>query len=214
MQPSAVKAFKPKAGNILRILVSTTDKSGLAKLKPLIDRGSQIVTTGGTATELRKKHGFPCTDVSEVTGFPEILNGRVKLLHPKMFAGLLAEQGTMEHLDTIAEHGIDPFHAVFINLYDFFGKPGIDQIDVGGPAALRAAAKNGLVVVIDVSDYDRVIQEMCASEDGTVSSKLRNELIVKVFRCTSEYDSAIADWLEEQGRLGIDPFASVNLSSH
>lgn len=214
MQPSIFTPFNPKAGTRLRLLVSTTDKSGLALLKPLIDRGAEIISTGGTATELRKKHGFPCTDVFEVTGFPEMLDGRVKLLHPKVFAGLLAEQGTWEHMDTIAKHGISPFHAVFINLYNFFGKPGIDQIDVGGPAALRAAAKNGLVVVIDVSDYERVIQEMCASEDGSVSSKLRNELVVKVFRRTSEYDSAIADWFEHQGKLGIDPFASVNLGAH
>lgn len=214
MQPSNVTPFKPKAGRTFRALVSVTDKTGLERLKPLLLRGAEFISTGGTATELRTVHGIPCTEVSDITKFPEMLDGRVKLLHPNIFAGLLAEQGTVEHMETIARHGILPFQAVFLNLYDFENKPGIAQIDVGGPSAIRAAAKNGLIVVINVHDYDRIVAAICASEDGSIPEKLRLELVAKVFRYTSNYDRRIADYFEAAEVEGKNPFLAVNPSSH
>jgi phosphoribosylaminoimidazolecarboxamide formyltransferase/IMP cyclohydrolase len=214
MQQSAIRPFEPRTGGKLRVLVSVTDKSGLSKLKPLLDRGADFISTGGTAIELRKIHGIPCTDVFDITGSPEMLNGRVKLLHPNIFAGLLADQGTAEHMETIAKHDIKPFHVVFVSLYDFKEKPGIGQIDVGGPSAIRAAAKNGLIVVIDVSDYDRVVSAICSSSDGSIPAKLRLELIIKVFKYTSEYDNLIATWLQKNANEGTDPFSAVDLSTH
>lgn len=206
--------FKPNAGTRLRCLVSVTNKSGLEKLRPLIDRGAEIVSTGGTAKFLKVTHGIQCTDVFDVTGFPEILDGRVKILHPNIFGALLADQNDPTHMKTIAEHGIEPFHVVFVNLYNFAENPAISEIDVGGPSALRAAAKAGLIVVVDPDDYGRVIDAMMATDDGSIPKKLRLELICKVFMHTSQYDSLISEWLEFLLIDGGDPFATASPSPH
>jgi phosphoribosylaminoimidazolecarboxamide formyltransferase/IMP cyclohydrolase len=177
-----------------RALISVTDKTGLEKFKRLVDAGWEIVSTGGTAKKLRE-HGIPVTDVSEVTGFPEMMDGRVKTLHPKIFGGILADRSITAHMDALAEHAIKEIDLVVVNLYDFRGKPGIEEIDIGGPSLLRAAAKNfeSVTVIINPDDYDRVIQELCNEE----KISLTNQAIraARVFHHTGIYDLAIYNWL-------------------
>lgn len=204
----------PKAGDTFRLLASVTNKAGLEKLARLTACGAQIVSTGGTAKTLKDTHGIPCVEVSSVTKFPEILEGRLKILHPNIFGGLLAVQKNPAHMQTIAMHGIEPFHAVFVNLYNFADNPAISEIDVGGPSALRAAAKAGLIVVVDPDDYDRVIGAMLDTEDGSIPAKLRLELICKVFEHTAEYDKLIFEWLEGHYIEGTDPFDTVSPAAH
>jgi phosphoribosylaminoimidazolecarboxamide formyltransferase/IMP cyclohydrolase len=151
-----------------RALISVSDKRGVVGFaKGLVDMGWELVSTGGTAAALMKA-GLPVTTVEEVTGFPEILDGRVKTLHPRIHAGLLARQDEPTHLASLAAHGILPFHLVAVNLYPFqstITNPGvtdedaIENIDVGGPSMLRAAAKNyeAVLPVVDPKDYDRVL---------------------------------------------------------
>ncbi|HEY1037231.1 MAG TPA: IMP cyclohydrolase [Candidatus Paceibacterota bacterium] len=202
------ESLKTATGAPFTVLVSVTDKSGLCLLKPLAERGARFVSTGGTARALRETHGIDCIDVSVVTGFPEILDGRVKVLHPNIFGGLLADQRNPTHMQTLKELGIGLFDAVFVNLYDFAGNPRVSEIDVGGPSALRAAAKAGLTVVTDVSDYEEVVAEIC-DRGGWVSSGKRLQLIAKVFDYTSKYDAAICEWVEGQIIEGKDPFAEM-----
>jgi phosphoribosylaminoimidazolecarboxamide formyltransferase/IMP cyclohydrolase len=202
---------KPQNLKGFRGFVSVTDKSGLHLLKQLTDAGAELVSTGGTAKMLRETHMTPCTEVSDVTGFPEMLGGRVKTLHPKIQGGLLADTSQQDHLEQIQKHGIKPFHFVMVNLYDFEKNPSIEEIDIGGPTGLRAAAKNGLIVVVDVKDYKRVIQQMLAN-DGIITEKLREELIVKVFKITAKYDSMIAKWMEGQ-RKANKPLFNLPLAS-
>ncbi len=209
MQPSITTAFQTLTGTPFRVLVTVTDKTGLDRLRPLLDRGAEFVSTGGTAGTLRDKHGIPCTDVANVTGFKEMLDGRVKILDPHIFAGILADQSNPEHLRQLDEAEIAPFHLVVVNLYDFLERPGIGQIDVGGPSALRAAAKSGITVIVDPSDYERVIREVMASESGQPSLELRIDLATKVFRHTAEYDRLIAEWFEDQALADKNPFVSA-----
>jgi len=178
-----------------RILISVTNKKKLGEFKKLTDIGWEIISTGGTATKL-KELGIPCMLVEEVTHFPEMMNGRVKTLHPNIFAGILADRSNPEHMATIAEHGILPIDMVVINLYDFKGNPGIEQIDIGGPSGLRAAAKNGLHVIpiVKPKDYARVIDAIV--KDGDVSFPTRESLVVKVFKHTFKYDKSIYCWME------------------
>lgn len=200
-------------------LISVSDKTGLVPFaKVLAENGIEILSTGGTAKALREA-GIAVKDVSEHTGFPEMLDGRVKTLHPKIHGGLLYVRGNAEHEKTIKEHGIGPIDLVVVNLYPFeqtVASPGvefaeaIENIDIGGPSMLRSAAKNhaAVTVVCDVADYDRVAAQI--KETGDTTPELRKELAAKVFARTSAYDAAIARYLDlrspniDSGRLFID----------
>ena len=189
-------------------LLSVSDKTGIVEFaRALHLRGVRLLSTGGTA-KLLAQAGLPVTEVAQHTGSPEILDGRVKTLHPKIHGGLLARRDSEEHLKTIAEHGIDRIDLLVVNLYPFretIIKPdctfadAVENIDIGGPAMLRAAAKNhgteigGVTVVIDPCDYARVLDEI-DENDGT-SYSLRLELAGKVYAHTASYDGAIAAYL-------------------
>jgi phosphoribosylaminoimidazolecarboxamide formyltransferase/IMP cyclohydrolase len=190
-----------------RALVSVFDKTGLEELgRGLARLGIEILSTGGTLRFLQEK-GIPVTQVSEVTGFPEMLDGRVKTLHPKVHGGILANRALPEHLDALAEHGIERIDLVVVNLYPFQEtvargascEDTVEMIDVGGPTMVRAAAKNfaGVAVVVDPGDYPRVLAALEEGE-GTVPEALRRELALAAFRHTAEYDAAIAEWLAGQ----------------
>lgn len=199
---------------IQRALISVSDKSGLVPfVKNLCELGVEILSTGGTASALRDA-GLPVTDVSEFTGAPELFDGRVKTLHPKIHGGLLHRRDDGEHLAQANEHGIPAIDLVVVNLYPFeqtIAKPGvsldeaIENIDIGGPSMLRSAAKNHshVTVVVDPQDYPRVIDEMRDNHGGTTRA-LREQLAVKVFLRTSRYDAAIANYLGQnrQGTCG------------
>ena len=188
-----------------RALVSVFDKSGLAELAHgLQSLGIEIVSTGGTLAYLRQL-GVPAVAVSDVTGFPEILDGRVKTLHPRIHAGILASRSTPAHIEQLAAHVIDRIDLVIVNLYPFretAADPAatfdevIEKIDIGGPAMVRAAAKNfaGVAVVVEPADYTRLLAALSAS-DGVVPETLRRELAAKAFRHTQSYDAAVAEWL-------------------
>ncbi|MGH8589142.1 MAG: bifunctional phosphoribosylaminoimidazolecarboxamide formyltransferase/IMP cyclohydrolase, partial [Gammaproteobacteria bacterium] len=188
---------------IQRALLSVSDKTGLTALGAyLAGRHIEILSTGGTARLLRD-HGLPVYEVADYTGAPEILGGRVKTLHPKVHGGILARRGLDEAL--MAAHGIAPIDLVVVNLYPFeatVAQPGcglaeaIENIDVGGPAMLRAGAKNYLsvTVVVEPGDYPRLIAEMEAN-GGVVPEETRYELARKAFGHTAHYDAAIARYL-------------------
>ncbi len=190
---------------IRRALVSVSDKAGLGELaKALKKYGVEILSTGGTAKMIRQL-GIPVKDVSEYTGFPEMLDGRVKTLHPKVHGGLLALRENKKHMEITKEYGIGLIDMVVVNLYPFektAAKPGvkteeaIENIDIGGPSMLRSAAKNhrSVCVVCDPNDYARVIEEM-EKNAGGISEKLLVELGIKVFAKTSSYDAAIYNFL-------------------
>ncbi|MCX5679659.1 MAG: bifunctional phosphoribosylaminoimidazolecarboxamide formyltransferase/IMP cyclohydrolase [Candidatus Omnitrophica bacterium] len=193
---------------IKRALISVSDKAGLPDLAKVLDKfGVEILSTGGTAKAIRGL-GINVKDVSEHTGFPEILDGRVKTLHPKVHGALLALRDNKEHMEIVEEHGIGLIDMVVVNLYPFektVAKPGvkleeaIENIDIGGPSMLRSAAKNHrfVCVVCDPSDYGRVIAEM-EKTGGSVPEELLVELGIKVFRRTSNYDAAIYGYLSKK----------------
>lgn len=189
-------------------LLSVSDKTGIVEFaRALTARGVRLLSTGGTA-RLLSEAGLAVTEVAQHTGSPEILEGRVKTLHPKIHGGLLARRDSAEHMDTIAACGIDRIDMLVVNLYPFretVAKPdctfadAIENIDIGGPAMLRAAAKNhgtdagGVTVVIDPADYSRVLAQM--DQGGSTSYALRLELAAKVYSHTAAYDGAIAAYL-------------------
>lgn len=190
---------------IRKALLSVSNKMGIeefAKALRLMD--VQILSTGGTAKALRDA-GLYVKDVSEYTGFPEMLEGRVKTLHPKIHGGLLCRRDNPEDMEEIKKHGIDTIDMVVVNLYPFeetVSKPGvtlaeaIENIDIGGPTMLRSASKNfrDVAVIVDPSDYKKIILEMRKLK-GELSYKTRLGLAKKVFRRTSQYDKAIASYL-------------------
>ena len=190
---------------ITRALLSVSDKTGLATFaKELHDLGVELLSTGGTSKALRDA-GLPVIDVSEHTGAPELFDGRVKTLHPKVHGGLLYRRDDKEHLAQAKQNEIPPIDLVVVNLYPFeetIKKPdvtleeAIENIDIGGPSMLRSAAKNHshVTVVVDPSDYGRVIEEM-KENSGETTKGLREQLAVKVFLRTSQYDSAITNYL-------------------
>ncbi len=190
---------------IKRALISVSNKKGIVEFaKEVSSMGIEILSTGGTAKTLRDA-GIPVKDVSEHTGFPEMLDGRVKTLHPRIHGGLLSRRNNLKDIEEIKKHGIDTIDMVVVNLYPFeetISKPdvsfeeAIENIDIGGPAMLRSASKNfqDVVVIVDPSDYERIIEEM-KSMDGDASYKTRLELARKVFKHTSRYDGLIADYL-------------------
>ena len=204
---------------IRRALVSVYDKFGLADLAVALHQlGVTIISTGSTAAAIRAV-GAPVVEVSEVTGFPEILDGRVKTLHPGVHAGILADRAKPEHLATIAGLGIDQIDLVIVNLYPFTSDPSIELIDVGGPTMVRAAAKNhaAVTVVVDAADYPRVLEDIAAH--GGVSAQTRRDLAGKAFAHTADYDRAVAAWFAGAGAEGraqavsTDHFPAVLTSS-
>lgn len=192
---------------VTRALISVSHKEGILDFAKAINAlGIEILSTGGTAKLLRDG-GVAVKDVSEFTGFPEMLDGRVKTLHPKVHGGLLGRRNNPGHMQQWKENGILPIDLVVVNLYPFeqtVAKPGctledaIENIDIGGPAMLRSAAKNytDVAVVVSSRDYGRVLEEL--RKTGEVSLKTRFELCRAVFQHTSRYDSAISAWLDKQ----------------
>ncbi len=207
-------------GRLNHALISVSDKTGVVELaKGLADLGASILSTGGTAKALREA-GMEVTDVSSHTGSPEILEGRVKTLHPKIHGGILGRRGKPDHVQQMKEQGIAPIDVVVVNLYPFesaIAKPdctfenAIENIDIGGPSMLRSAAKNheDVVVVVDPGDYDRVLE---ALKSGAVPSSLRRELAQKVFQHTSRYDGIIAKYLRQQNVGGTVEKFPIQLS--
>jgi phosphoribosylaminoimidazolecarboxamide formyltransferase/IMP cyclohydrolase len=193
---------------IKRALMSVTDKSGLAEFgKFLADHGVEILSTGGTAKMLRES-GLAVVEVSDYTGFPEMLDGRVKTLHPKIHGGILGRRDLASHRAQMEQHGIAPIDLVVVNLYQFekaVARPGciladaIENIDIGGPTLLRAAAKNyeAITVVVDPADYPKIMQEMQAHQGATTVAS-RFQLARKVFALTSAYDTAITQYLKDK----------------
>ena len=191
---------------IERALISLTDKSGIEHFASELARlGVQILSTGGTAQKIRSA-GISVTDVSEFTGFPEMLDGRVKTLHPKVHGGILNQRDNVEHQRQCAEHGLQNIDLVAVNLYAFektVADPdcsladAIENIDIGGPTLLRASAKNfhDVTVIVDPADYPQVLREI--EETGNTTLKTRFRLAAKVFALTSRYDTAISTWLEK-----------------
>ena len=196
-----------------RALLSVSDKSGIEALaNSLIEAGWEILSTGGTAGAVRDV-GLPVTEVAEVTGHPEMMDGRVKTLHPAVHAGLLARRDRPDDMASLAEHGYAPIDLVAVNLYPFretvargdvpVGEA-MAKVDIGGPTMIRAAAKShtDVLVMVDPADYDRVV--IALADGGTVDTGLRRELAAKVFRHISEYDAAVATYLEV-GADGEEP---------
>lgn len=193
------------SNSVRRALISVSDKAGVEKFaKRVAAAGAELVSTGGTAKALRQA-GLDVLDVSEVTGFPEMMDGRIKTLHPRVHGGLLAMRDNDEHLAAMKEHDIGAIDLLVVNLYPFeetvrrgagFSEC-VENIDIGGPAMIRAAAKNHqfVCVVTDPEDYDAVATEI---ESGGVSDETRQRLAAKAFGMTAAYDSAISNWLNEQ----------------
>lgn len=192
---------------IERAIISVTDKSGVVGFaRSLSEFGVEILSTGGTAKTLREG-GLSVTDISSYTGFPEMLDGRVKTLHPKVHGGLLGMRDNPEHVKKMKEHDIRNIDMVVVNLYQFektVARQGVtleeavEHIDIGGPTMIRSAAKNykDVTVIVDPADYDAVLKEMEELGGGT-SLKTRFRLARKVFRLTHEYDGAISRYLEK-----------------
>jgi phosphoribosylaminoimidazolecarboxamide formyltransferase/IMP cyclohydrolase len=191
---------------IERALISLTDKSGIEDFcKKLQELGIEILSTGGTAKKIREA-GVAVKDVAEFTQFPEMLDGRVKTLHPKVHGGILNQRDNDSHRQQCLEHGINNIDLVAVNLYAFektIADPNcsladaIENIDIGGPTLLRASAKNfnDVTVIVDPADYELVLSEIRST--GNTTLKTRFYLATKVFALTSQYDTAISEWLED-----------------
>ncbi len=191
----------------MRALISVSDKTGIVEMaKELSALGVEIISTGGTYNKLQAE-GVAAMEISELTGFPECLDGRVKTLHPVVHAGLLAIRSNEDHMNQLEELGIETIDLVFVNLYpfretilkdDITRQDAVENIDIGGPTMLRAAAKNyqDVAVVTDPEDYQRVLSEL--KENGTVSLDTKFYLMQKVFMHTSNYDTMIADYLKKE----------------
>ncbi|HET9723287.1 MAG TPA: bifunctional phosphoribosylaminoimidazolecarboxamide formyltransferase/IMP cyclohydrolase, partial [Actinomycetota bacterium] len=187
---------------VRRALLAVYDKSGVVELaRALIERGVALVSSGGTAQTLRDA-GIPVTPVEEVTGSPEMLDGRVKTLHPRIHAGILADRRKPDHEAQLAEHGIEPFDLVVVNLYPFRETVAsgagpedvIEKIDIGGPTMVRAAAKNfeSVGVVVSPARYEDVLEEI--RREGGLTRELRRTLAAEAFAHTAAYDAAVAGW--------------------
>ena len=191
---------------IERAIISVTDKNGIVGFaNSLSGLGVQILSTGGTARALREG-GISVTDISDYTGFPEMMDGRVKTLHPKVHGGLLGLRDNPEHVEVMKAHGIKTIDMVVVNLYQFektVAKEGvtleeaIENIDIGGPSMLRSSAKNfrHVTVIVDPADYEVVLREM-KKTGGETTLKTRFRLARKVFQLTHQYDGAISEYLE------------------
>src|SRR5690242_17666960 len=193
----------PSLRPVTRALLSVSDKSGLIDFaRALVSHGVEIVSTGGTARTLAEA-GLAVIDVADVTGFPEMLDGRVKTLHPAVHGGLLARRGQRDHMAALAQHRIKPIDLLVVNLYPFAATVArgaseeecIENIDIGGPALIRAAAKNheDVAVVTDAADYGEIVAEL-ARQQGKLSLALRRRLAALAYARTAAYDAAIAQW--------------------
>ena len=197
-----------------KALISVSDKTGVVAFAERLNKlGIEIVSTGGTESAL-KKAGLPVKNVSEITGFPECLDGRVKTLHPAVHGGILAIRDNASHMTQLAELGIETIDFVVINLYPFketILKEGVsfeeavENIDIGGPTMLRSAAKNhrDVVVIIDPTDYEVVLNELEAT--GNVSYETKVDLALKVFQHTAHYDAMISEYLMKHGKKTLYP---------
>ena len=199
---------------VRRALLSVSDKTGLIDLAGALNREDvAMLSTGGTAKALSDA-GFDVIDVADHTGFPEMMDGRLKTLHPKVHGGLLAVRGNEDHDSAAEAHGIAPIDLLAVNLYPFEATVSkgadfdtcIENIDIGGPAMIRAAAKNhaGVAVVVDPEDYDAVIADL-DELGGNISSDLRRYLAAKAYARTSAYDAAISAWFADQLDLNAPP---------
>src|SRR6476620_9295813 len=188
---------------VRRALISISEKSGLDELAAgLAHHGVEIVSTGGTAAKLRE-NGASVRDISELTGFPEMMDGRVKTLHPKVHGGLLGVRDNPEHAAAMEEHGIAPIDLVVVNLYPFLNTVMsgadrdtiIENIDIGGPSMVRSAAKNHahVAIVTDPDDYAELLEELDRN-GGSTSFEFRRKLAAKAYALTAEYDSTISQW--------------------
>src|SRR3954463_15895499 len=205
---SAVEVTEPGDVQIRRALLTVSDKRGLVEFaRGLAELGVEIVPTGGTARELEGA-GLAVRAIDDYTGFPEILDGRVKTLNPRIYAGLLAVRSNPEHVSTLNEHGIEPIDLVCVNLYPFervSNQRGvedhevIENIDIGGPTLIRAAAKNFpfSAVVVRPESYDAVLDELRRAE-GRLSEPTREALAMEAFGYTARYDAAISRWFSEK----------------
>ncbi len=191
---------------IRRALISVSDKTGLIELgQALSQRGVELLSTGGSAKAMRDA-GLTVKDVSEVTGFPEMMDGRVKTLHPKVHGGLLALRDNADHVAAMQEHGIGPIDLLVVNLYPFEATVAagadydtcIENIDIGGPAMIRAAAKNhgDVTVIVDVEDYDKLLGDMDKHNGGTCS-KFRKRRAQIAYARTAAYDAAVSNWMAD-----------------
>jgi phosphoribosylaminoimidazolecarboxamide formyltransferase/IMP cyclohydrolase len=207
-EPRGAEPAAPGEVRIRRALLSVSDKRGLVDFaRGLVDLGVEIVSTGGTARELEEA-GIDTRPVEDYTGFPEILDGRVKTLNPRIYAGLLAVRSNDEHIETLAAHEVEPIDLVCVNLYPFervSGKRGvedaevIENIDIGGPTLIRAAAKNHAfsAVVVGPESYDAVLDEL-QSSDAQLSLRTRQSLAMEAFAYTARYDASISRWFAER----------------
>src|SRR5918996_5899653 len=208
IEPRGTDVTAPGEVRIRRALMSVSDKRGLVDFaRGLAELDVEIVSTGGTAGELAEE-GITTRPVENYTGFPEILDGRVKTLNPRIHAGLLAVRSERSHVDTLNEHRIDPIDLVCVNLYPFervASRRGVDEdevienIDIGGPTLIRAAAKNHpfAAVVVSPEAYDAVLEELRQSE-GRLSDRTRESLAMEAFAYTARYDGAISRWFAER----------------
>ncbi len=206
---------EPGAVRIRRALLSVSDKAGIVDFaRGLRELGVEIVSTGGTARELAAA-GLEVRSIEDFTGFPEIMDGRVKTLHPRLYAGLLARRDDIEHLRAAAEQGIEAVDLVCVNLYPFeqtlargdaSAEEIVENIDIGGPTMIRAAAKNHTfaAVVVDPADYERVLGELRESQ-GHLSPSTREHLAASAFATTARYDAAISTWFSLRTHEGFPP---------
>jgi len=202
--------------SIERALISLTDKTGIEIFaSELASLGIELLSTGGTAAKIRDA-GIAVIDVSDFTGFPEMLDGRVKTLHPKVHGGILNQRSNVEHQKQCRQYDLKPIDLIAVNLYAFektISDPAcsladaIENIDIGGPTLLRASAKNfhDVTVIVDPADYETVLSEI--KQYGNTQLKTRFRLAVKVFELTSKYDTAISTWLEKIDTNSNDYFS-------
>jgi phosphoribosylaminoimidazolecarboxamide formyltransferase/IMP cyclohydrolase len=209
-----IERAEPAAVRVRRALISVSDKAGIVEFaRGLAELGVEIVSTGGTARTLADA-GMKVRAIEDFTGFPEMMDGRVKTLHPRLYAGLLAVRSDEGHLAAAAEHEIEPVDLVCVNLYPFEqtvarGAPPhevVENIDVGGPTMIRAAAKNHAfaAVVVDPADYEGILGELHES-DGRLSIATRERLAAVAFACTARYDAAISNWFAVRTYEGFPP---------
>ncbi|MGE5157501.1 MAG: bifunctional phosphoribosylaminoimidazolecarboxamide formyltransferase/IMP cyclohydrolase [Gemmatimonas sp.] len=203
---------------VSRALLSVSDKSGLIEFaRALAARGVELVSTGGTAKAIAAS-GLKVKDVSDLTGFPEMMDGRVKTLHPKVHGGLLAIRDNAEHAQAMKAHGIAPIDLLVVNLYPFEATVDkgadfahcIENIDIGGPAMIRAAAKNheDVAVVVEAQDYEAVLAELAAN-DGATTLALRRRFAAKAYARTAAYDAAISNWFAKQLQIEAPDYRTL-----
>jgi phosphoribosylaminoimidazolecarboxamide formyltransferase/IMP cyclohydrolase len=212
---TGVERAEPGEVQVKRALLSVSDKAGIVDFaRGLAELGVELVSTGGTARALADA-GIATRAIEDFTGFPEMMDGRVKTLHPRLYAGLLARRDDEAHLQAASEQGIEQVDLVCVNLYPFertvasgeaSEAEAIENIDIGGPTMIRAAAKNQAfaAVVVDPEDYDDVLEELRVSE-GRLTLERRKELAAKAFACTARYDAAIATWFAARTHEGFPP---------